>query len=243
MPRPLTGLHIITGLRILAAALLAGAPFSAHADDGTAPDGAPGAGANGPAESPENELRLYVSGGLAIPSDPPEFSDLWDTGPAFGGAVGIRVSPFWEVVASVDYQRFPTDEQAQADDLLLAGFGDTFFIDSIEGREVTVVTVMASARFHVPTDDPAWSPYLGFGWGLFEVFTSDAQITAGNGTIGPITLVGDTDTAFGVQVGGGIQWAVAPGAFVVLDLVYTVGFTELISTQYLPVRLGLGFSL
>jgi opacity protein-like surface antigen len=188
------------------------------------------------------DLTLYLDAGPTFPQNPPEFADFWNIGPSLGVGLGTRLSPLWEIVGSVHWQHFPADEAAQIGDLLLQGFGQTLAIRSLDGRDATSLTLMAEARFHVPTDGRLL-PYLAFGWGFFELYTSDAKVTPDDDAFAPVTVLGDTDGAFGVTVGGGLELPVSHGTRLLLDSTYTVGFTDLISTQYLPLRLGVGFAL
>lgn len=195
-----------------------------------------------PAGAEENDVTFYVEAGAGIPTDPPEFGDFWNTSLSLGGGFGARFSPLWEIAGMLHYQKFPADEQAQIDDLLLSGPGGVLQVARIDGRDATVLTVTAEARFLVPTEGRVL-PYLAFGWGLFEIFTSDAVVTPTDPTVGPITVLGDTDGAFGATIGGGLQIPFRGNTRVTVDMIYTVGFTEKISTQYLPLRVGLGFGL
>jgi hypothetical protein len=188
-------------------------------------------------------MSLYLSAGISLPSDPPELVEFWDAAPAAAAAWGVRFSPLWEVVASLSWQRFPANEAAQVEDLLLSGPGGVLEVVAIDGRDATALTVTAEARFHVPTDGRRVLPYLSFGWGYFDISTSDALVTSEDPTMEPVLVPGDTDAAFTVTIGGGLQLPLTARARIVLDAAYTVGFTEPISTQYLPLRLGLGLGI
>jgi hypothetical protein len=203
------------------------------------PGGRPGAA--GAAES--DGLTLYISGGIALAEDPPELGELWKTAPSVAGGLGIRFSPTWEVVATLAWQRFPTDEAAQIDDLLLAGPGGVLEIASLDGRDATALTVTAELRFLVPTEGRRVLPYLSFGWGYFDISTADATVTAVDPGVGAVTVLGDSDGGLGVTIGGGLHFPLSAGTVGLVETGYTVGFTEPISTQYLPFRLGLGFRI
>jgi hypothetical protein len=99
---------------------------------------------------------------------------------------------------------------------------------------------MAEARFHVPTEGGRLDPFLSFGWGYFEIFTSEATVIPTAPDLRPVVVLGDTDGAFGVAAGGGMAWAAWPRVSLLANVSYTIGFTESISTQYFPVRVGLG---
>jgi hypothetical protein len=102
---------------------------------------------------------------------------------------------------------------------------------------------MAEARFHVPTESGRILPHLMFGWGFLEVRTSDATATADVPGFEPVTILGDTDGAFGVAVGAGVELPVSRRTRLLLDSIYTVGFTDGASTQYLLLRVGVGFGI
>jgi len=188
----------------------------------------------------DDGMSIYLTGGVSLTNDPPELSEFWDTGLGVGTAWGFQLSPQWEMLAALSWQRFPADEAAQIGDLLLSGPGGILEIASLDGRDVTAITATAEMRFHVPTEGGRVLPYLSFGWGLFNLTTSDATVTPADPGVASVVVLGESDTAFGVTIGGGLQVPVGARTRVLLDCAYTVGFTERISTQYLPVRLGLG---
>jgi hypothetical protein len=196
-----------------------------------------------PVEPADEGMSVYFSGGISLPNDPPELIEFWDMGLGLEAAWGFRLSPLWEMLAAFSWQRFPADEAAQIDDLLLSGPGGTLEIESLDGRDASAMTATIEMRFHVPTEGGAVLPYLSFGWGLFSIATSDAVVTPADSGIDPVVVLGESDSALGVTIGGGLQLPVGGGTRIVLDCAYTVGFTDEISTQYLPVRLGLGFGI
>jgi len=219
------------------------APTSAAEGPSSSPGAEPQAAAAAPTTPPAEEMSIYLTGGVSLPNDPPELIDFWDVGVGVGAAWGFRLSPYWEMLACFSWQRFPADEAAQIEDLLLSGPGGVLTIESLDGRDATAITATVELRFHVPTERRRVLPYLSFGWGLFNITTSDASVTSTDPTLAPVVVLGDSDSAFGATIGGGLQFPVSPRTRVVLDCAYTVGFTEKISTQYLPVRLGLGIGI
>jgi hypothetical protein len=197
-----------------------------------------------PSPATAQDFLLYVDVGLSIPAAPPELSDFWNTGFSFGGGFGIRPSAFWEIATNVHYQRFPADERGQIDALLLSGPGGVLPIQSIEGRDAEATAILAELRVHPGHPGSRVDPFLAFGAGYFQVSTTDATVTpAPSSGLGPITIVGDSDTALAASVGGGIEWQAGANWRLVLDSIYTIGFTEQSSTEFLPLRMGLAFQL
>jgi len=196
-----------------------------------------------PSAGMAQDLRFYINGGLSLPADPAEFPDLWNVAPSFGGGVGIRVAPEWELVGIFHVQRFPADEAAHIDDLLLVDpTGEVFEIASLDGRDATVVTLMAESRFHFPTRFRRLSPFLAFGAGYFEFAISPATFTPDGPNQSSVRFDEEIDSALGASVGAGIGFDVTPRIRMIFDSIYTIGFTEPVSAQYLPLRIGVGIS-
>jgi opacity protein-like surface antigen len=190
-----------------------------------------------------HDFQATLSTGLSLPADPPEFPELWKTGWSVGGGLGIRLAPQWELAFTAHYQRFPTDEAAQIEDLFLVGPGAPggVAVRSIDGRAVRTLTFLSECRFHFATESVRASPFLAFGIGYLAVSTSDAMVVPAREDLGPIAVQGDTDNALAVNVGGGLEFALSRSTALVLDSLYTIGFTDGVSTQYLPIRLGISF--
>jgi hypothetical protein len=186
-----------------------------------------------------DELRIHASGGVAFPLSPAEFSDFWKTGFSVGGGIGVWSSPCWEIVGSFHFQRHTADRSRQAADLLLEGMGLVSGVRAIEGRDAKVVTLTAEVRFHIPTESSSMSPFLAFGAGYFGISTTDARVTPELEGLDPVTVLGDQDDAFGATFGAGVEAQVVSRVRLVFDSIYTIGFTERVSTQFLPLRLGL----
>jgi opacity protein-like surface antigen len=196
-----------------------------------------------PATGRSEGLLVSVDGGVVATSAPPEFSEFWRTGWGVGGGVSVVLSPLWEVATSVHYQRFPADEGAQVDDLLLAGPGGIRAIASLEGRDAQVVALTGEVRFLPPMGDSALGPYLAFGAGFFRLSTTEATVVAATPDIPPVVLSGDTDSALAATVGVGARLRVSERLRLGAESIYTIGFTEPSSTEYLPLRVLLAAEL
>jgi hypothetical protein len=95
----------------------------------------------------------------------------------------------------------------------------------------------------VPSDGRRVLPYLSFGWGYFDISTADATVTPVDPGVGPVTVLGDSDNGLGVTIGGGLHFPLSAGTIALAETGYTIGFTEPISTQNVPLRVGFGFRI
>lgn len=193
--------------------------------------------------APAQDASLYLSAGVGLPADPPEFRDFWDAGAGLGVGVGLRLSRDWEIVGRFRLHRFPADGPAQARDLLLAGFGITSGVETLEGRDATATSLLAETRIHLGGGESRWDPFLAFGWGYFELRTSDAIVIPERPELAPVTIVGENDAAFAVLAGLGVDVRLSRRVRILLEADNSVGFTEPVSTQYLALRAGLGIGL
>lgn len=172
-----------------------------------------------------------VGAGLSVPSSPDVFSDYWKIGPHAVGAIGYPVTRGFILEGQVEYNNFTLD-----DDAILRDLGFSPADVTIQGAAATVLagTAMAIGRIQAPGSKVA--PYFLGGVGFSRLSAGD--ITA-SGPGGTATLDGDSETAFSVGFGVGIEIMVTPTAGIFLDGKYSILFTEDESSQYLPFRVGL----
>jgi hypothetical protein len=186
------------------------------------------------------DLRGYAHAGWALPTDPPEFTDLWESAPTFGAAVGLRTSPRWELVGSIAVQTFPADEAAHRRDLILVSpDGRPFEIESMDGRDARIVTLLGELRFHLAELPARASPFLGFGAGYFDLSLSPATFVPEGGSGAIARFPEETDSGLAASIGGGVGLRLSPRVALVVDVLYTIAFSEGLSTQFLPIRLGI----
>lgn len=194
------------------------------------------------AEAPPPTLLAYVDAGASLPVHPAEFSEFWSPGWSIGGGLGIPIDRYWQLDAHFRYHHHGADASRQAGDLLLSGPGGVLVpVASIDGRDLTILTVMAELRFLVPTEAPGRSWFLSFGAGAGEVYTGDATVVAADAAIEPKVIVGDSDAAFASSMGGGVEIDLSATVRLTVDSIYTIVFTEQTATQFLPLRIGLAY--
>jgi hypothetical protein len=186
------------------------------------------------------DLLAYVHAGWALPADPPEFTELWHAAPSFGGGIGLRTDVRWELVGSIQVQTFAADEAAHRRDLLLSSpDGRTFAIESMDGRDARIVTILGELRYRFAARPARASPFLGFGAGYFDLSLAPATFVpqGGGGTVVPFPE--ESDGGFAAAIGGGVGLRMSPRLALVIDVLYTIAFTEGVSTQFLPLRIGI----
>lgn len=187
------------------------------------------------------DLTVHVQAGWAFPADPPEFSDLWNGAASLGGGIGVRLAPEWELVGSLHYQEFAADPAAHRRDLLLVSpTGEPVEIRSMDGRDARVITLLGELRFLFPVRSARYSPFLSFGTGYFDMSLSPATFVPETpGAPQLARFPAETDSGLAASIGGGLGLRLSATLQLTLDCIYTVGFTEGVSTQFLPLRLGL----
>jgi hypothetical protein len=196
----------------------------------------------GPARA--SDFQAYVNATGALPVHPAEFGEFWDPGWGAGAGFGIPVGSQWELATFFQYMRHGADGERQANDLLLTGPGGVVSeVARLDGRELTIVSVLAEARLLFPSATPTRTWFLGFGFGAAEVSTADALVTPTNPQLQAVTVDGQTDTEFATSLSGGLQLDISPAVRLTVESTYTTIFTDGSSTQFLPLRLGLAFRL
>lgn len=164
---------------------------------------------------------------------PDEFSDYWKVGFVnFGGGVGYSIIPAVSAVAYFDWNNFSFDGDKFAHD---AGAGGMV---SIEGGNASIMLISGNIKAQVPTG--AVRPYFNGGAGLFLLSIDDVSVSGG-GIV--VDVEGDSENAFSINFGGGLDFTVAENVALFADGRYIIGFTEGESTSTFPIRVGVNFKL
>lgn len=200
-----------------------------------------------PPAAQASDFLGYIHAGGALPVHPGEFGEFWNTGWSLGGGFGLPISPEFMLAVQFTHQRHGSDGAAQAEDLLLTGPGGVVVeVESLEGRGLSVTSILAEARVLAPSTNPARTWFVSFGVGAANVSTADATVI-GRG-LTPVVVSGDADAAFATSFGGGVEIDLNSTVRLTLDSAYTIIFTDGErthgpSTQFLPLRIGLAFRM
>ena len=181
-----------------------------------------------------NKVELYGNSGISFPAGPDEFSDYWKMGFNLGGGIGYPLTPNFVLIGYFDFNSFKFDDDAFLEDYGLGGSGL-----SVSGGEASVITLSGNLKINLQTSSSQARPYLIGGIGLFKLSVSDMTIYDRFG--GFAKTEGDSETAFSVLLGAGIDFAVGERMDLFFEGKYAIGFTEDESTQVLPIKLGLKF--
>jgi len=161
---------------------------------------------------------IYMGGGISIPSNPKIFSDLWNASYNGGIGYGHKLFPALSVVFSLDYNNFTLDKGKDAD---------------IIGGSSSIVTISENVKFRLIPGTNTLSPYVLGGLGFFHL--SQKNKTIEHSIIAP----GDSESAFFVQFGAGIDIPFSENDNVFIEAKYGIGFTKADNTMYIPLRIGL----
>lgn len=183
----------------------------------------------------EKKATLSLSGGLSFPSQPRVFSDYWKMGFNFGAGLGYALSPFLSLSGSFDYNNFAFNEEGFLKDYGISGYGIT-----VSGASATIISVLGNLKVSLTPAMESVSPYFLGGIGFFSVSTSDVTVSAGGSSA---TAKGDSESAFSVLFGAGLDIPAGEATKVFLQVAYGIGFTKVDNTNYLPLKAGVTLKL
>lgn len=180
-----------------------------------------------------NKLEFYCNSGISFPAAPDEFTDYWRMGFNFGGGIGYSVTPNLTLIGYFDFNGFRFD-----DDKFLRDYGFSGYGISISGGEASIITFSGNLKATLQTRPSQVRPYFCGGIGLFKLSIGDVTVY---GPGGSATAEGDSETAFSVLFGAGIDFAIGERMDLFIEGRYVIGFTEDESTQMFPIKLGIKF--
>ncbi|HXG00393.1 MAG TPA: outer membrane beta-barrel protein [Bacteroidota bacterium] len=183
----------------------------------------------------EGRAELYLHGGLSFPFQPKEFSDYWKMGFNIGGGLGYSFSPYLALVGHVDYNNFAFDEDGFLKDLGFSGLGI-----KISGGSASIFTVSGNLKATLTTTPHSVSPYFIGGIGFFSISISEVTVSGGGVSV---RVEGDSESAFCVSFGPGIDISAAETVSILLEGKYVIGFTENENTTYIPLKAGIKVKL
>lgn len=148
-------------------------------------------------------VDLGVEGGLAIPSQPATFKELWDTGWPAAFNVGVAVFSWFEVGGGLGYAGFSTSEIPAKKAIGRSG------TQEITGGKITVTSYYGRARF-LAVPNARINPYAEISLGVFKTKATDLISAPGSSNGVPVPqLVNKMPDVTGIHFsgGGGLQYA------------------------------------
>lgn len=183
----------------------------------------------------ETELRpkIFVSGGVAVPAKPSEFTDGYNIGFGSGIGIGVEVNRTITVLANFNLDYFDLDESRFRDDHgLPPGI-------AVEGGGITTLYVSAGIRVNMPwLPTGSVDPYVLGGGGFFrsqlDIIVTDALMR---------TVSHEPEDGYGLHVGGGTDFPVSSRLDVFLEAYYVVAVGDSSRTGYVAIRVGVAYDL
>jgi hypothetical protein len=136
--------------------------------------------------------QFHVSGGYSVPYAPEQFYDYWKDGFGVQAAAVYTTGNAVQGMISAEVNRFAFDENR-----FFRKLGLTEDVPSVEGGAVTLASLSALLRYHIPGYEVV-RPFISGGLGLQYAHTGEVAITypfapvtdAAQGSIGVILPVG-----------------------------------------------------
>lgn len=150
-----------------------------------------------------HRFTVWMDGGLAIPSQPAEFSDLWNTTWPFSGGVGVSVFSWLEVSGGLRYGSFGISEIPAKSAI---GIVTTAAID---GGSITVLEYFGTARF-IAVPSQRVNPYAEVSVGAFDISADDLNVEeTSSGPFVTPAFTNSMENVSGIHTafGAGIQYA------------------------------------
>lgn len=165
-------------------------------------------------------FSLYAGGGIGFPLEPDTaFSQANKMGFSLLGGLGYRFMPALEGMIKGEYNSFPND--------LGAG---------VDGGTVQISMIGAAVRAGLGVPTASFRPFALAGFGA--AFTERTEATLEDSLLFPEW---ERETSVYFDVGGGLEFSLAPKVSAFLMGRYVYISTEGEPTSFLPVILGLKF--
>ena len=193
------------------------------------------AGAQKPAEG---RTTFFAHAGIAWPSSPKDFSDLWRPAPSFDLGAHFEVAPNVGLGGYVTFSAFSLDRSRLREEARdLSGGTDPERI-TVDGTTVRALALMAQTRFQFELRGDL-QPYFLFGAGVLYLTRRRFSITRPP-FIESFTRAAQTAPA--VDVGGGFYIALSPRLRLLFEGHFFAANTRNEGTRYFTVVTGLSLS-
>lgn len=182
----------------------------------------------------QKQRYFFVGGGMSFPLYPQNFSDNWKLGYGIGGGLMTSLSPILQLGIEAEYNNFALDHDRFS-------FYDTSgqrYRSTGGSAGIFFVSPVLKLMFSRARDGPSAFALLRIGF--HHESTSDLTISGSSNTY---TLSGTSHSALSMGVGIGLDIPINEGIGIILRAEFVNAFTDVQSTQYLPLRGGFRFSL
>jgi len=182
------------------------------------------------ATAQEKHSAFHFNTGFSVPVSPDNFTDYWQVAYNLGGGVSYYFTPSFSIQAYFDYNNFSVNEDEILEDSGLDDYNVT-----LSGGNISTTYISGNIQYNIIDTNHKVSPYIFTGVGFLHRGVKDLTITDGYDTE---ELEGNSDDAFAIDFGAGLQINFAPNFSLFGDVRYLIGFTEDENTIYVPFRVG-----
>ncbi|HYM80874.1 MAG TPA: outer membrane beta-barrel protein [Candidatus Limnocylindria bacterium] len=166
---------------------------------------------------------LGVNGGVAVPTG--DFGDDANLGFTFGGSVDVRITETSSVGGEIGYAPFSGSDELESALSSLTG--------EVVDASLSAIPITATARLWIPSSGTV-APFLRFGVGAYLLRTTIE---------GETFEVDDSETAVGVNLGGGVAFETGENMMLGTDALYHYISTEGGAANLFTLRAVLFFEL
>jgi opacity protein-like surface antigen len=205
----------------------------------------------------EHGIDCYLGGGISFLSGPQILKDENKMGFSASGGIGLSILPSVSLTVGVDYTAFPKNETHTRQEAIqqvpaTARIGSGISIG--DGGTLSIFTVTGDARLFLGPQDEQLLPYVVVGAGFLSTSTPNVQASylysqqtaVVVSTYNPLVLQRtqfNVKSAFVASAGAGIDIPLSPTNSMFVEGRYAFGNTSFGNTTYIPVKLGIRFSL
>jgi len=175
---------------------------------------------------------VYVSGGLGFPFGPDTFKELWNPGWGVGSGFAVAI-PFVkgiELTASVQYNRFPLDEDAAR--------GNLEAEEVLSGGGASILGVNGAIRLHL--QDAGVRPYALLGGGYYRLRAEDLSVASGGKRV---TARFEPNSGVGLLSGAGVLYPVGASLELFAEFRAVYMLDEGADELFFPLRVGIALTV
>lgn len=172
--------------------------------------------------------KVYLGGGLSMNQAPSAFEKNYKKGVNFEAGYGYALTPNVEVIAKGEIHNFSPNPDA---------FGTSALAATLNGGTFSDAAVNAGVKLNFGAGKI--KPYVVATGGFQSLQTKALSITVGSNTINYDEA---DESAFGVNVGVGVEVGFGGAASLFVEPSYTMLFNDA-KTKFIPVKVGLAYSL
>ena len=202
-------------------------------------------------------VDCYLGGSVSFLTGPQTLKNENKMGFSAGGGIGVDILPSVSLIVGVDYSAFPKNETQARQEAVQqiptsARVGSGISVG--DGGTLSIFTVTGNLKLSLGLRDEQATPYVILGGGFLSTSVSDVhasylysqQTAVVVSTYNPLVLQRsqfNVKSAFVASAGVGIDIPMSKTNSMFVEGRYAIGYTGFGHTTYIPVTLGMRFSL